>query len=71
MRPLHNERDSQLEAAQAAEDDRAFFTRMGELLLTWYEEQPHMVRLLFFSALEGHEVSDLFFEHKVSLITRH
>jgi AcrR family transcriptional regulator len=65
MRPLHNEPDSLMEAAKAAEDDRAFFTRMGELLLTWYEEQPHMVRLLFFSALEGHELSDLFFEHKV------
>jgi AcrR family transcriptional regulator len=65
MRPEHKDPDPQLEAARAAEDDRAFFMRMGDLLLAWYEDQPQMVRLLFFSALEGHELSDLFFEHKV------
>jgi AcrR family transcriptional regulator len=59
------EPDVELEAAREAEDDRAFFSRLGELLLGWYEEQPEMVRLLFFSALEGHELSDLFFERTV------
>ncbi|MCW5977768.1 MAG: TetR/AcrR family transcriptional regulator [Bryobacteraceae bacterium] len=57
--------DPQLEQARLAEDDRAFFTRLGELLLGWHAEQPHMLRLLLFSALEGHEYSELFFERQI------
>jgi AcrR family transcriptional regulator len=43
-------------------DDRAFFGALGELILRRYEEDPRLTRLLFFSALEGHELSELFFE---------
>jgi AcrR family transcriptional regulator len=43
-------------------DDRAFLCGLGELMLRRYEEDPELSRLLFFSALEGHELADLFFE---------
>jgi len=64
-RPSYAGSDPALEAASRAEDDHAFFTRLGELLLEWYEREPHVVRLLLFSALEGHEMSDLFFERQI------
>jgi AcrR family transcriptional regulator len=43
-------------------DDRAFFGKLGELILRRYEEDPELSRLLFFSSLERHELSELFFE---------
>ena len=45
-----------------AGDDRAFLCALGELILRRYEEDPGLSRLLLFSALEGHELSELFFE---------
>lgn len=58
-------KDPALAAAQAAGDDYAFFFRLAELLLDWYEQEPPVIRLLLFSALEGHEMADLFYERKV------
>lgn len=46
-------------------DDRAFFRYLGNLILKPYEDDPDFMRLLLFSALEGHELADLFFERQV------
>ena len=46
--------------AQAA-DDRTAFVSLGRLIGRWYEDDRTLTRLLFFSALEGHELSDIFF----------
>ena len=62
---IEQDEDPALEAAREAEDDVAFFTRLAELLLEWYDEQPEVIRLLLFSALEGHELSDLFYEKQI------
>ena len=43
-------------------DDRAFFGAIGESILRRYQEDPELSRLLFFSALERHELAELFFE---------
>jgi AcrR family transcriptional regulator len=43
-------------------DDRAFLCALGELILRRYEEDPELSRLLLFSALEGHELAEMFFE---------
>src|SRR6266567_4256423 len=53
-----------LELQQLAQrsDDQAFFGTLGELILKRYEDDPELSRLLFFSSLERHELSDLFFE---------
>jgi len=62
------------ELAQAG-DDQAFFGALGELILRRYQEDPELSRLLFFSSLERHELSDLFFERLYSgfykLVTRY
>jgi AcrR family transcriptional regulator len=42
------------------DDDRAFFRYLTELILDFHENDPAYLRLLLFSALERHELSDLF-----------
>jgi AcrR family transcriptional regulator len=49
----------------AAGDDRAFFLRLGNLILDRYEQDPCFIRLLLFSSLEGHELSDMFFQKQI------
>ena len=43
-------------------DDRAFFLRLAELIVEWHTKNGALTRLVYFSALEGHELSDLFLE---------
>jgi AcrR family transcriptional regulator len=42
--------------------DREFFGAVARLLLQRIERDPSYLRLLLFSALEGHELAELFFE---------
>jgi AcrR family transcriptional regulator len=42
-------------------NDREVFLALGKRIWKWYEQDRTLNRLLFFSALEGHELSDLFF----------
>ena len=46
-------------------DDRAFFSELAELILDHFEQNPDYSRLLFFSALERHELAALFFRDQV------
>lgn len=43
-------------------DDEAFFSGLAEMIIAWYDEDPAYIRILLFSALEGHELTDLFHE---------
>jgi TetR/AcrR family transcriptional regulator len=54
-------------AAQAAasKDDSGVFRAVGLESLIRTEQDPSLMRLLLFSALEGHDLSHLFFESKV------
>jgi AcrR family transcriptional regulator len=54
-------------AAQAAaqKDDPGVFRAIGLEALIRTEQEPALMRLLIYSALEGHELSHLFFESKV------
>jgi AcrR family transcriptional regulator len=54
-----------LSLLQEAGDDRAFFRYLGSRILERYEDDPDFVRLLLFSALERHELADLFFERQM------
>lgn len=47
------------------DDDEGFLTALAELIVDCYHQDPAYVRLLLFSALERHELSDLFFERHV------
>jgi AcrR family transcriptional regulator len=42
--------------------DREFFTAVASAIIGWHERHPAFVRLLLFSALEGHEFGEIFFE---------
>ena len=63
-----DKRDDSLEAARAVGDDYTFFARLAELMMEWHDEQPHIMRLLLFSALEGHEMKELFVERQVAIL---
>ena len=51
--------------AAARKDDAGVFRAVGLESLTRTEQDPSLMRLLLFSALEGHDLSHLFFESKV------
>jgi AcrR family transcriptional regulator len=51
--------------AAAKSDDAGVFRAVGLEALIRTEEDPSLMRLLLFSALEGHELSHFFFESKV------
>jgi AcrR family transcriptional regulator len=51
--------------AAASKDDIGVFRAVGLESLIRTEQDPSLMRLLLFSALEGHELSHLFFESKV------
>jgi AcrR family transcriptional regulator len=53
-----------------AGDDREVFTRLAEQILDWFLVDPRYIRLLLFSALEGHELSDLFYEQHIVVFFR-
>jgi AcrR family transcriptional regulator len=53
---------AELRALAASGNDEQFLTALGELILRRYQDDPELSRLLLFSSLENHELSDLFFE---------
>jgi AcrR family transcriptional regulator len=53
---------TELEAAAASNDDREFFRILATRKLEFYCDDPALMRLLLFSALEGHELTDIFFQ---------
>jgi AcrR family transcriptional regulator len=54
--------------ARGSEDDEAFFGFIGNLILRWYHEEPQVIRLLLYSALENHELSNRFTESQVAFL---
>jgi AcrR family transcriptional regulator len=51
-----------LQAVASCNDDHAFFGALGRVLLEWYFDDTHHIRLLLFSSLESHELADLWHE---------
>jgi AcrR family transcriptional regulator len=60
-----SDRVSELRELAAHGDDSAFFSRLAALILQRYESDPATTRLLLFSCLEKHALSELFFERVV------
>lgn len=48
-----------------SKDDEGLFTRLGEIVYDWYVDDPKYARLLLFSALERHEMANLFYQRHV------
>ncbi|MFN7920648.1 MAG: TetR/AcrR family transcriptional regulator [Bryobacteraceae bacterium] len=63
----HVELLSELESYTTQGDSRAFFTRLAEFLLDWYLRDPRFARMLLFSRLENHELSELFYERTLAV----
>jgi AcrR family transcriptional regulator len=59
-----------LREAGDAKDDLAFFRTLAALIMRWYTEDPAYVRLLLYSALEGHELASLCYERQAVHIFR-
>jgi AcrR family transcriptional regulator len=53
---------AELEEAAARNNDREFFRILATRKLEFYCEDPALMRLLLFSALEGHELTEIFFQ---------
>lgn len=49
-----------LERMAEAGDDEKFFTHLAEAMIRWHELKPELIRLKFFSNLEGHELMEEF-----------
>lgn len=50
------------QAISQSAPDEVVFQNLAEEIFAWHVSDPARLRLLLFSALEGHELSDLFFE---------
>src|SRR5436190_254441 len=53
---------AQMEEAASRKDDRAFFGSLAFEMLDFHCKDRTFMRLLLFSALEGHELSSIFFD---------
>ncbi len=64
-----------LEQYLETDDDHGFFRRLAELILSFHEQDPAYLRLLLFSALERHELAELFHSRQTcaffSAVTRY
>jgi len=53
---------SALRRLAQSDDDETFFRTLAAVILDRYQQDPQVYRLLLFSCLERHQLSDLFFE---------
>lgn len=51
--------------AASSNDLRMFFTRLAEVFLDWYLNDPRYARLLMYASLENNELSQMFYERQV------
>ncbi|HWN98924.1 MAG TPA: TetR/AcrR family transcriptional regulator, partial [Blastocatellia bacterium] len=62
---------AQLEEAAGRKDDHAFFGSLALEMLDFHSKDRTFMRLLLFSALEGHELSNIFFDSTARDIKNH
>lgn len=61
---------AQLEQLAQSADARTFFSRLATLIVEYHAEHPNFLRLILFSALEKHELSEHIFECQGQVIHR-
>jgi TetR/AcrR family transcriptional regulator len=59
-----------LEEAFEADDDRRLFETLAYTILDFHERDDTAMRLLFYSALEGHELADMIQRNHISKVHR-
>jgi len=60
-----------LQDAAGRKDDQAFFGALAFDLLELYSNDPSLIRLLLFSALEGHDLSRMFYKTMSRQVREH
>jgi AcrR family transcriptional regulator len=60
-----------LKEAESRKDDVAFFGGLAYDLLEVHRKDPTFMRLLMYSALEGHELSEMFFQSTAREVRNH
>jgi AcrR family transcriptional regulator len=60
MRQGHNSRVEELKQLAESGDDLQFLEALGHTLIERHEQDTTFMRLLLFSALEGHQLSEMF-----------
>jgi AcrR family transcriptional regulator len=63
--------EAQIELLPDEATDEQYFRWLAEQIWLWYEEDTKYVRLLMFSALEGHELSDMWHERAMGTLLGH
>src|SRR5262245_2678041 len=60
-----------LQDAAGRKDDRAFFKALALDMLELYTKDPSLIRLLLFSALEGHDLSRMYYKTMSRQVREH
>lgn len=68
---ITNRFESRIEDLPDGATDEQYFRWLVEQIWDWYAEDLRFVRLLTFSALEGHELSELWHERAMSTLLEH
>ncbi len=58
--------EAEVEAAINRRDDRRIFVSIAQHILDHHDRDDSLMRLIFYSALEGHELCDIFFRKQAS-----
>lgn len=58
--------EAQVREAMQQRDDQRVFQSIALNILDYHERDDSLMRLIFYSALEGHELCDIFFRNQVS-----
>lgn len=58
--------ESEVEAAVQKRDDRGVFETIARHILDHHDKDDSLMRLIFYSALEGHELCHIFFRNQAS-----
>jgi AcrR family transcriptional regulator len=54
--------------AVARKDDRAVFEGLAREMMRYHVEDPHFLRLVMYSALEGHQLAEIFWDRNVRML---
>jgi AcrR family transcriptional regulator len=63
-----SEEAERLQELSKADDERTFFVELAKLILDWHHRDERRIRLLLYSALEGHELAELWQERATQQI---
>lgn len=71
VRQVSERVQAQLDEAESRKDDRAYFGSLAFEMLEFHSKDRTFMRLLLFSALEGHDLSEIFFHSSALEIKNH